>query len=226
MSNELEIRDELRFQVEDVVKQSSNLVVTNNQNNQLAANMVKILKNFQAEIRAELRPHIQKANELHKSLCSQEKRHLEPLVVAEREIKGKMSAFFEVQEEKRRKEQQRLADQAAAAERKRRETLEKQAAAHEAAGRAEKAEERRQAAAEVHVPTPIVETAVEKQEGVATKVVWKFDIVDETLIPREFMMPDEKGILKIVAAYKNKANVEKLIPGIRAYPETIISVRK
>ena len=68
---------------------------------------------------------------------------------------------------------------------------------------------------------PVVESKVEDVAGISTRTNWKFKIVDELLIPREYLIPDEKYIGQIVRAGKGK----KQIPGIEIYSENIIASR-
>lgn len=51
---------------------------------------------------------------------------------------------------------------------------------------------------------------------------WKFAISDASLIPREYLIPDEVAIGKIVRAMKERTN----IPGIKAYAEKGIGGRR
>lgn len=51
-------------------------------------------------------------------------------------------------------------------------------------------------------------------DAVKTRVYWKFEIVDESQIPREFLMPNEKLIGEVVRSRKDQA----VIPGVRIFP--------
>jgi len=66
-------------------------------------------------------------------------------------------------------------------------------------------------------PIPDVPVAA-KADGVNLRDNWTFEIVDESLIPREYLIPDEVKIRKVVIALKDKTN----IPGIRAVNRPII----
>ncbi len=67
-------------------------------------------------------------------------------------------------------------------------------------------------------PVPDVPTA-SKTQGVTLRDNWSFEIVDESLIPREFLKPDEVKIRSVVIAQKDKTN----IPGIKAVNRPIIA---
>lgn len=61
---------------------------------------------------------------------------------------------------------------------------------------------------------------VETGEGRTMVQTWTFDVVDEALVPRQYLMLDTKAIAKVVTALKDRAN----IPGIKVRMET--SVRR
>ena len=68
----------------------------------------------------------------------------------------------------------------------------------------------------VEAPAVVLPSAP-KVEGTSSRIVWKFKIVDESLIPRKFLRVDEAKIGQEVRTWKDKAE----IPGVKAYPEPI-----
>jgi len=215
------ISEDLKIGSNQAVVKAKSMVITDNQTNQEATDFLKTLKKFQTEIRSELRPGIEKAHETHKHLVDQEKRLLAPLQEAERVLKRSISDFLVRMERERQEQQRKEREKAEAAERKRKEELEMQAQAHEAKGNTEKAEERRQQAEEVFVPAPIVDSKIEKQEGVSIKVNWKFEVLDMSKLPLKYLKPDEVAIGQVVRALKDKSD----IPGVRIWSESGISVK-
>lgn len=77
-------------------------------------------------------------------------------------------------------------------------------------------------AAEMGIDTSLIpqNSQIEAGEGRAVVQTWTFDVVDEALVPRQYLMLDTKAISKVVTALKDRAN----IPGIRVRVET--SVRR
>jgi hypothetical protein len=133
--------------------------------------------------------------------------------------------------EAERKERERIAEEqrklaAAEAEKARkageigkREADRRKKEAEEAAQR-----ERDRAAADAKVAAANVQEvkvapSVPKVAGIKARVNYKFKIVDETKIPREYLMPDE---VKIGAAVRQAKKVGEIIPGIEAYSEDSI----
>lgn len=60
-----------------------------------------------------------------------------------------------------------------------------------------------------------------KVQGISSRVVWKFEIEDESLLPREFLMPDERAIAEAV---KEKEGDTK-IPGVKVIKDVQIGAR-
>ena len=179
---------------------------------------------------------IAQAHKLHKSLCGRKNVLDEPLKSAEETTKRGIGTY---EANKRagieRQRQAELAEQlrvAAEAERARQKIIAEQrrieeekrlaeAMALEAAGRKAEAE-KVIANPVVIVPPPRVEPppmpvtpAYVAPEGSSTRTNWKFTVVDESLIPREFLTPDLVKIGAHVRTHKDKTNV----PGIQHYPD-------
>jgi len=130
--------------------------------------------------------------------------------------------------EKERIEQQRLKEEAAEKERKEKELLEKAKKAQEkgnlqasqqfveqAAEVKEEVKEIKQEAREVVVEAKVVTSKAPKISGLSFRTNWKFEILDERKLPREFLKADEAAIRAHVSENKDKAK----IPGVRIYSE-------
>jgi len=83
------------------------------------------------------------------------------------------------------------------------------------------AEERRQQAAEVYVPAPAVASTVEKLQGVSMKKNWKARVINEALVPREYLIIDLQKLDKIAKAVKGSLS----IPGVEFYSEDVLASR-
>lgn len=73
----------------------------------------------------------------------------------------------------------------------------------------------------VETAKPVSAVVAPTVAGQAMKTVWKFKIVDEKLIPREYLSVNETAIRQVVTALKDKTS----IPGIEIYSEKSISSR-
>ncbi len=65
----------------------------------------------------------------------------------------------------------------------------------------------------------VKQAAPVKVEGVSTRPVWKFEVTDAALVPREFCSPD---VTKLRAAVGDGA---REIPGVRIFEEQVVVVR-
>ena len=70
------------------------------------------------------------------------------------------------------------------------------------------------AAPVVHVPP-----AAPKLAAVSARKVWKYRVVNEALIPRQYLTVDHAAIGRVVSALGGRAK----IPGIEVYEETVIA---
>jgi hypothetical protein len=155
------------------------------------------------------------ANKLHKSLTQKIGLLSNPFGAAKRIFSQKSYSWKKL-------ENDRLAAEEAKriAEEKKRLEDEKltRAAEVEAAGDKDGAERILEESVFV-APKPI--QAAPKINGVNTRENWQYRIVDEKLIPREYLCPDEKKIGKIVKANGTKTN----IPGIEVFDIGTVVIR-
>jgi hypothetical protein len=67
--------------------------------------------------------------------------------------------------------------------------------------------------------TPVVESTVSKISGIGTRKIWKYRIIDETKIPRQYLIVNEKLIGQIARTTQGKVEIE----GVEFYAEDSIS---
>lgn len=165
---------------------------------------------------------IKAAYKLHKDTVAKKARYYSPVDTAVRTAKGLMSAWDLEQERIRKAEEARLAEIARKAEEER---LLQEAIAAEAEARAngatkEEAAQEAQAIIETPVqvaPIVIPKTVPKMQGGPVYRAVWKARIVNERLIPREYLTVDMVKINGVVRSLKGATN----IPGVQAYEERV-----
>ena len=112
------------------------------------------------------------------------------------------------------------ADTASAAERKKL-LAQAEAAERKAAAAAVKAEEKSEQAAASFAPAVHVQTSAPRVTGLATSKIWKAEVIDANLVPREFLLVDEKRLDKFAKAMKEQAKV----PGVRFYAQEVLSAK-
>jgi hypothetical protein len=120
------------------------------------------------------------------------------------------------EQERIRQEQQRKLDEEAE---KKRKAAEVKSAEWADKGNDKKAEEWAEKAETVVAP---VVAAAPKVTGMMFRDDWDFEIVNSAIIPRQFMIPDEKAIRAYVKATKGKSPIE----GVRIIPKKVAATSR
>jgi hypothetical protein len=217
--------DVIRREVMSIPDQAKAIMVIDAESMGRANQCFLIIKGLRKKIGETFDPIISKAFAAHKEAVAQRKKVEEPLVVAENWLNGQMTAYHQEQERIRRAEEDRLRKIAIEAEMKRREEEEArkmaEAQALEDAGAKEEAEQLVNEAIQLKEEPVIVEVAPPttpkvEMNGATVVTNWKFEITNESMIPREYMTPDLVKIGSMVRGSKGKT----IIPGVRNIPET------
>lgn len=210
MGEVIAIQQEIVEETHTALQQAEALAITSNIEYVGAGSIRQVLVNLAKQIGETFDPIVAKAHATHKEAVSQRKKHLEPVEQAQKIIKRKMIGWESEQERLRREEEREL--QVEAQKQAEEEAL-RAAVAAEEAGDIEVAEAIIQ---EPVMAAPVVlPKSVPKVDGFVSRTVWKFRITDEKLIPREYLMADEKKLGGIARAMKNDIT----IPGVEIYPE-------
>jgi len=146
---------------------------------------------------------------------------LEILAEAERKIKSAMVIYSTEQERKTREEQARLQALAEKEAERQRKALEARIANAELKGKEEKVEELQLLKEQI---MPIVVTVAPQQsvpKGVSFRDLWRAEVVEVALVPREYMIPNQSALDKIAMATKGTIQ----IPGVKFVSKTIMSSR-
>ena len=182
-----------------------------------AAEILKSIKGRYQEIETKRKEMTLPLDEAKRRIMDFFRQPLEQLSGAERQIKAAMVMFTQEQERVRREEEERI--QALAREEQ--ERLDK--SAMEGISQAQKEgsldEAERILEAVVQVPVPIVVSEKPKVQGIKTVTRWKHKVIDEALIPREYLIPNEK--LLADTAIRTKGEIK--IPGVEFYSEALVA---
>ena len=114
----------------------------------------------------------------------------------------------------------REAEQASEADRKRL-LAQADAADRKAAAAAVKQDVQAEKAAAIVAPVITVASQAPKANGIATRKVWKARVVNAALVPREFLVIDEKKLDGYAKAMKGTTKVD----GVEFYEENVMSAR-
>lgn len=192
---------------------ATNLAIRDQGGYTQAADWLKTIKGFLKIIEAARVKVTGPLNEALKARNAEARESAQPLLDAESKIKRAMIAFSDEQDRLAREEQRRQ-NEIAAKEQKRLQEISDRAAAKGQANKAEEFQERAQS-----VVAPVVQVAAPKVSGVSIPKVWVFEITDEDLIPREYLVVDETRIRRVVTALKGDTK----IPGVRVYEQKRIA---
>lgn len=188
-----------------------------------AGEILLTIKEIRKKIEATFKPIKQKMDAAKKEVLEQEKAADRPLAEAEAWIKPLIATYNAEQERIRREEEERLREIARKEEEERR--LQEAIAAEEEAKRNGASKEQIAEVVQQVIDEPVkvapivVPRSVPKVAGISMRENWKFRVVNEKLIPREYMKVDDVKIGAVVRALKGATN----IPGIEAYNESIVN---
>lgn len=220
---------------------AAGLVIKTEDAYKVAAERLKVIKGALAQIEDARTRITKPINDSLREVNAQAKVAAAPFLQDEVIVKNAMVRYSNEQDELRREEQrkaneaadkerrrlQAIADETARKAREEAEAKRRAAEEAAAAGRAEEAaklaaqaqriDDRAQAKVETFedrakaVVAPVAQQQAPKIAGVTIPKVWVFDVVDESLIPREYLSVDLVKIRKVVQALKGSTN----IPGVK-----------
>lgn len=224
--------EEVAKMVPAVVDQARNLTVRDGDDYEMACTFLTLVANRKRQVEETFDPIVRKAHETHKEAVAQKKKFMDPLLLAEGEVKLKVARWRNEQERLRQAKEARLQ---AEAKRQADEQALQEAAHLAAAGESDLADMRLTEAAAAPAPVVVLESSVPKAEGIAARKDWKWRYqVGETATLRELVKAaaaDERFLpflmvkeTEITATAKRQKDLAR-IPGVEVYPEDSVSVR-
>lgn len=235
MSEETALVEEIR----EITSAGHNVTVACDDDYEMAGDFLGELKEKEKAARAFFEPMVKATHKAHKEVKARENEVVQPLVAAKKlvgAVMGRYQVQVEAGLERERIQLQKETDEAALVEAARLEKIaeqEKAARMEEASrlageGKPEEATRMEEAArleeaawlklsdkALENAPV-VMPTTVPKVEATSVRTFWKYEIVDEPKIPREYMCVDERLIGATVRTKKGSTS----IPGVRVYSDT------
>jgi predicted nuclease with TOPRIM domain len=163
---------EIKFNIDEISKKSTELVVKDNESQTVASDMRIQIKTFQKRLKERLNWFIEPSQTFVKMMKNSFDLIFNKLDSADDNLENKMVMFHEEQERLLREEQEKLV----------------------------KKNEKLMAKGKVPVPVPdAIETSVQSEEGkvIFTKA-WTFSIEKDTDVPREYCSPDTVKIRQAI----------------------------
>jgi len=217
--NEIAIPKEIQDQIDSTPKYlaaAQAYAITTDLQYAGTADRLKDVKRVLGELDTARKKVTKPLDEAKKALMDLFKPAIERLETAERFYKNKMMDYQRELDRKAAAAQALLDEQA----RKDRAKLEARAEKAASKGDTDKADDLQAQAATV--VAPVVEAAKPKVAGVNTVTRWKFRIKDDKLIPREYLIPNEKVLQALATSSKGSL----AIPGVEFYSETDINASR
>jgi hypothetical protein len=191
-----------------IASQAQALKVVDHETYERMAEFVLTLRKMVKYFEDLYRPRIKQADEVTKGLRADMRRLQEPAIHAQEYGDRELAAYDRLQaniaEEKRLKEQ---------AEKDEREKAEREELAKLLTELGQKDSAADVLAAPSEDPPVFIPKDTPRVPGLTYRDDWKFEIIDSAALPREYLIPDEIKIGRVVRALKGTTN----IPGVRVY---------
>jgi len=196
----------------DLVTRCKNIVITNQGEYDAAARLLSLIKGQKEKIGQAYDSIVEKAHQAHKEAVAKRSGFLNPLEESKKLVNRLMIEYVSEQEKAAKLEQKRLqdlADKAADIEKKK---LEAKIARAEASGKEEKAEALKE---EIETVTPIfvpvITPQVVKPQGVSYRDKFTAEVIDFSLLPDSYKLPNQSALDRIAQATKGTVP----IPGVK-----------
>ena len=192
-------------------------VSTNEERNAAVAFIREKIKPWQARVMDYFAPTKESAHKTWKGIVAQEKEVLTKLEAVEKRVKDAILVFDREEDRKRREEEARLRAKAEAEAQAERDRLLREA-------KKLKGEEKTEAVMQALAVTPepvAAQLPVMRTAHDSTGTTWKARVVDITLVPRAYLLPDQKALDAVARETKG---AEK-IPGVEFYPVENLRIR-
>jgi hypothetical protein len=221
--------EELRQEITPVISQANAISVRSPDDYSAAAIFLKAMKAAQKKVTDFFGPMKTAAHQAWKKVCDGERTFLEPLQIAERTVKERMTSWQIEEEKKAEKERLKLQAELEKKARKEKEKLEERAARAEENGDTEKAEALREQAEMAVAPAINVESAAPKVDGISTRKVWKATVEDKAAF-LTFAAEDKTGVFLAMIEINEtalsriaKGEASPNIPGVIFRRETVMA---
>lgn len=212
---------ELQASVPQLVAQAQDLEIVDNDDYLASGSMLDRIIERRDAILAFFKKPAEDANNVHKFITSLRGTLVQPLDDIEELLKTRRKNFRQEDERARLKKEE--------AARKQAKDEAEQAALQQAAqmqeiGETAAAETILERAAMAPPPPVHVASEVPKEKGKSVRKTWKYKVVNEQLVKREFLMPDDSKIKPIVE--KLGLDAMSIIGGIEVYPDETETIRR
>lgn len=207
---------DLELQSATMLDAATAIVVSTAEQDAGATKFLQTASGFIKEVQAAFKPAKDAAHKAHKEVCNIENQLCEIPKKAVAAVKPKIIAYRQEQERIRQAEESRLREVARKEEEERRL---QQALELERAGKEEAVEQ--VLAAPIEAPPTVVPKAP-TPKGTSVRESWKHRVINGDLVPRAYLMVDDRALAALARAMKSKASVA----GVEFYDEGTLAITK
>lgn len=210
---------DIESEISNFVEENKPIVVNDNNDLMKATACIKGIKSMQDKVKDSFNSIIDQAHKAHKEAIGQRDKYLKPLVDIEKKFKDAILVFNRKMEEEQRERIRKANEGMAEKAEKEKQRLLAEANKTDDAWDKEALQEKAQAIQPVTCDAP--GKAIE-QEGLSIRKTWKARVIDESIIPRAFMIVNESALN---TAAKQEGWRIAGIMGVEFYQEESASVR-
>jgi hypothetical protein len=205
----------IRAEVGTLPETARSMPITDDASFRAAGAILVRIKALRALVERLFTPHIKRAFEAHRALLEDRRRLDTPLAEAETILKQRVATFTLEEEERRAREARRHAAESQEARTAR---VWAEVEALEASGYHGEASDLVQEFVSAPPVMMDVTPAPLKAPGISYREVWRYEVLDPTQVPREYLTIDHTKLGGVVRALKSAAT----IPGVRIWVERTI----
>ena len=218
---------EERFQTRAIIvaqDAKAHLVIQDDYQLQSANVFLLNIRTITKEISDTFDPLIKEAHDHHKSILAEKQKFMQMYAEPEAMVRRAVADYL-AEKERQRREAQAVRDRIESE--RIRQQQKAQAEALKAADRGDEGKALDILAKSVIKDQGLMEAkpmvpSKPATEGISARVIWKYEITNPDLLPREFLMPNTAAISKMVSFLKGDCK----IPGVRVFSENILAVRQ
>ena len=210
---------DIETEISAFVEENQPIMVNSNDDLGRATACIKGIKGMQEKVKESFDPICLKAHQAHKEALAQREKYLMPLQLLEKKFKDAILVFSKKMEaEQAERIRKANAEMARVAEEKKQKLLDEAKKTDDAWDK-EELQEKAQAIVPVTCDAP--GKAIEK-EGLSIRKTWKARVVDESIVPRAFLVVNESALN---AAAKQEGWRIAGIMGVEFYQSETANVR-
>jgi hypothetical protein len=217
--NGLEIFNELKAQVTDLVQPVLSAKIVDASTKELAHDAARRVKSLEKLVEDRRKELVAPLNARVKMINDYAKKIVAPLAGAESHLRQELVGWERKLEQERMAEQRRLREIEEAEKKKIADQLAKDRVAAEMFGTTFDENKAVVRNAEVEMNAAIAKQQISQNKVSGTRKTWKFEVVESEKVPREFLVVDDSAIRKAVQAGARE------IAGVRIFEEIVIAIR-